>query len=314
MNNIAHRQMVQRATKAKFRGKKTLAAKTPPLYPASAEREFQRVLNGYMALLDKAVKAHLPAMEAAYKRSMRKDARFDADQNLDKTVRAEILGISDQLEKMLEKYGLKTQVEKIAKLTKNTSVREWRKLVNKTLGVDITTDYYNGEAYVRALEEWVVNNVNMIKRIPQNALGDMQAIILDGYLQGKALSEIQHDIQNSYNVSKRYAKFLARDQLATLSSQITQMQHRDAGITKYKWSTSKDERVRPCHRALHGKVFSWDDPPEMWYPTKSRGIVYTGRRCHPGEDYNCRCVAIPVFDIDSLDIPMETKDYKVEFF
>ena len=47
-------------------------------------------------------------------------------------------------------------------------------------------------------------------------------------------------------------------------------------------------------------MFSYDDPPEMWYMTK-HGIVYTGRRCNPGEDYGCRCVALPIFDEDEIE-------------
>lgn len=47
---------------------------------------------------------------------------------------------------------------------------------------------------------------------------------------------------------------------------------------RYVWRTLHDERVRQSHRMNDGHVFSWSDPPE------------TG---HPGEDYNCRCEAVP---------------------
>ena len=72
-----------------------------------------------------------------------------------------------------------------------------------------------------------------------------------------------------------------------------------------RWKTVHDSRVRDCHQSFDGKIFSWDDPPEIWYKTKTRGIVHTGRRCHPGEDYCCRCAAIPVFDINTINVPME---------
>jgi SPP1 gp7 family putative phage head morphogenesis protein len=57
------------------------------------------------------------------------------------------------------------------------------------------------------------------------------------------------------------------------------------GVKKYIWSTANDIRVRDRHRSLNNKVFSYDDPPVV--DKKS------GRRANPGEDYNCRCVAIP---------------------
>jgi hypothetical protein len=36
--------------------------------------------------------------------------------------------------------------------------------------------------------------------------------------------------------------------------------------------------------------------------------AYTGRRCHPGKDYNCRCVALPVFNLPGLNLPWEGKE------
>lgn len=47
---------------------------------------------------------------------------------------------------------------------------------------------------------------------------------------------------------------------------------------QYVWRTQHDERVRTSHRVNDGRIFSWSEPP------------LTG---HPGEDYNCRCEAIP---------------------
>jgi SPP1 gp7 family putative phage head morphogenesis protein len=53
-------------------------------------------------------------------------------------------------------------------------------------------------------------------------------------------------------------------------------------VEEYVWSTSRDERVRPSHSAKDGKRFKWNDPPSD-----------TG---HPGNEIQCRCVAIPVLD------------------
>jgi len=71
-------------------------------------------------------------------------------------------------------------------------------------------------------------------------------------------------------------------------------QHRQtaAGVSRYEWSSSADERVRPRHRELDGQTFSWDDPPV----TNDDGDTN-----HPGEDYQCRCIAVPVLDDSDED-------------
>lgn len=55
--------------------------------------------------------------------------------------------------------------------------------------------------------------------------------------------------------------------------------------------------MRADHRRLNGKIFSWNAPPIV--------DMRTGRRGHPGDDYQCRCVAIPVFEFEKLDIPVD---------
>lgn len=308
MNNIQHHQMVKEAVQAKFRGNTTLRGKTTPMYPDSAEREFRRVTNGYMKLLNQTLKEHLPAMMAAYKRERRGDTRYDDAQDLDAEIRQELMKVAQELEQKLAAYGLYEMVEKIARLTKTTSLREWKRVVKETLGIDLMDDYYKGDFYEQALRMWVDSNVEKIKTIPTESLGSMRQIILDGYKQGRTIRDISKDIQEEYNVSKHRAQMFARDQVATLNAQITKMQQQDAGCKRYRWSTSHDARVRDCHRALDGKIFNWNDPPEMWYETKKSGRVYTGRRCNPGEDYACRCVAIPEFDLDTINVPMKGQE------
>ena len=110
----------------------------------------------------------------------------------------------------------------------------------------------------------------------------MQAAVTMSALGGGNLKDLAQKIRQIGGVTENRAKLIARDQTAKLNSSLTQAQHESLGVTHYRWSTSKDERVRESHAENEGQVFSWDDPPE------------TG---HPGFEINCRCVAIPVFDV-----------------
>ena len=306
MTNQQHQLTVQEAVEGKFKGKKVIKSRSVPHYPESAEREFKRVTNGYIRLLKKCLMEELPGIMDEYRREQRSDSRFDASLKLAEKVKNALIKVARELEQKLAKYKLNELVRKVAKLTKVNSLNEWKRVCEDTLGIDLLDDYYNGDFYEDALRRWVDENIQKIKSIPNDTLGSMQKIILDGFREGKTITAIQKEIQKEYSVTRRKAQLLARDQIATLNAQLSKLQQEDAGCSKYKWSSSKDSRVRDCHRALDGKIFSWDDPPEMWYETKS-GRVYTGRHCHPGEDIACRCVAIPVFDIDTVDVPIKSK-------
>lgn len=304
MNNKLHQEAVQRAVKDRFRGNQPLKSKAIPAYPESAEREFQRITNGYMRLLNQTLKEHLPAIMNAYKIERNGNTRLDDAQDLDGEVRRELQKVAAELEQKLAAYGLDALVKKVARLSQAATLREWKRICKETLGIDLMDDYYRGDYYEAVLRRWVDENIRMIKSIPMETLGAMRETIRQGFIHGMTITDIQKQIQKEYSVTRHKAQMLARDQIATLNAQVSKLQQQDAGCTKYRWSSSKDSRVRDCHKALDGKIFSWDDPPEMWYETKKAGRVYTGRRCHPGEDFLCRCCAIPVFDFDTIDLPI----------
>ena len=310
MNNIQHQEAVKKAVKKQFRGRSTLNSKSTPLYPDNAEREYQRIAAAYVRLLNKSLKDHLPEIMAEYKVQRNDGVRNDDLRDLESWLRRKFQEIAAELEQRIASYDLRRMVEKISGITQRSSLREWKRSVKNTLGIDLLNDYYDGSFYQDILHRWIDENVTKIKSIPQNTLMEMQQIIQSGFRSGSTIRDITKAIQKEYNLTKGKARMHARDQVATLNAQITKKQQEDAGCKRYRWSDSRDSRVRDCHRSLNGQIFSWDDPPEMWYVTKKKGIVHTGRRCHPGEDYACRCVAIPVFDYDTIDLPIQEKQTK----
>jgi SPP1 gp7 family putative phage head morphogenesis protein len=151
------------------------------------------------------------------------------------------------------------------------------------------------------MAEWIAYNVDLITTIPEDYLNKVNDVIYEGFMSGKTTTRMARDVMSIYGVSKRRAKFIARDQTAKLNGQIQMAQQLDAGITKYTWYTTGDERVRDSHRALNGKQFSWDDAP----------LNSDGRKCHPGEDYGCRCIGSPVFDIETINLPIADDDVQI---
>lgn len=283
--------------KKRFYGHKRLYSKYLPRFPASAERDYFRLCRDYFGLMKECLEEELPTFKEVYRKTINesKNVHHDSADDLWNAITLMFNNISNKLQKKIETFDLGRRLENIARATRKLTVREWRNAIHKTLGIDIREDYYLGDFYQEYLKQWSDQNVDLIKTIPYETLDNMRQLIYDGYVKGTCTTDIAKQINRAYGTGMKHAMFIARDQMSKLNSNLAQAQQRDAGVSHYRWQTCGDERVRESHRALDRKVFSWDDPPE----------TDGGRRCHPGEDYGCRCYPEPVFDLDEITLPVD---------
>ena len=293
----------------KFHGKTKIVSRYKPKFPISAEREYFRLANSYMNELKQVIEENVPGLKAAVYDGTRYDSAKDNEKerknqritNLTRTtadIEAVFANMNTEMEKRLGVFDLKHKLELMANMTRKLTIKEWNKVLEKTLGISLFDDIYNGGTYRELFDTWVDDNVNLISTVPFEALDKMKQTVFDGYVNGRTMTSIMQDIQREYGMSKRHARLIARDQMGKLNCQITKQQHKSAGVTHYEWSDSGDSRVRRSHKELDGKIFDWDKPPD----------VGNGRRCNPGEDYQCRCCAIPVLDLEKLDVPVKESD------
>lgn len=136
--------------------------------------------------------------------------------------------------------------------------------------------------------EWAITNAQLITVMADEVVSDLAGRLRNEWARGARWEDIALLVQDRLSVGRSRAELIARDQVLKLNADMTQERHRAIGVTRYKWSTSRDERVRESHRHLENSIQSWANPPIV--------DPRTGRRDHPGRDYQCRCVAIPVFD------------------
>lgn len=122
-----------------------------------------------------------------------------------------------------------------------------------------------------------VYNKEYAKRLTAEFAEEYQRQFEDGVLKKRVQS------------AEARSRLIARDQISKYNGQLNQTRQGALGISKYRWVTASDDRVRESHASKNGKIFSWDKPP-----------ADTG---HPGEDYQCRCIAQPVFDEGVTDNP-----------
>ena len=110
--------------------------------------------------------------------------------------------------------------------------------------------------------------------------------------EGYRAENLVETIMSERDVTKRKAVFLAKQETSLMVSNYRELRYREIGVNKYQWSTSQDVRVRADHRALNGQIFDWEHPPVT--------NKQTGARNSPGEDFGCRCIAIPVLSDRNL--------------
>lgn len=139
--------------------------------------------------------------------------------------------------------------------------------------------------------EWQNNMDLWIKDFTEKEIISLRKDIQLSTFAGNRHESITKSIQRSYGVTANKAKFLARQETSLLMAKFKETRYTKLGINEYKWRCvvgSKNHPVRPAHKILDGKVFAWENPPittESGQPT---------RRNNPGQDYNCRCMAIPI--------------------
>lgn len=121
---------------------------------------------------------------------------------------------------------------------------------------------------------WERDNANLIADLDRQLFDD----VADALREGRA--DLAQVLADRHKVARSRAALIADNEIGTLNSRVSQARMEEAGVDRYEWSTSNDERVRPKHAALDGTIRRWDDP----HPTEG----------HPGEAIRCRCVALPV--------------------
>lgn len=204
----------------------------------------------------------------------------------------DLAAIIRQIKLAASKFGgLNDFANRLARIAAERNLRDTdSKLINSirsAIGVNISAALSKEGAIQRAVKAAITENIELIKSIPVKYFDRLETIVRKNFETGMRYETIVEKIKEVGNVTESRAKLIARDQTSKMNSSFNQVRQTDLGIDKYIWQTSDDERVRPEHVEHEGKTFRWSEPP-----------ANTG---HPGEDIQCRCVAIPVFDLADME-------------
>ena len=153
--------------------------------------------------------------------------------------------------------------------------------ITETTGIEVTppTDPDAANHFAMTVEEAVkgfsARETRMIGKLIRKATEDgWPAERLEGALRGRAAMGADR------------ARFMAKQGMAVAATDLKASMYISAGLPKYRWQTKNDGKVRSDHAILDGEIFDWSNPPLV--------NQATGLHAHPGQDWNCRCAAIPV--------------------
>ena len=137
-----------------------------------------------------------------------------------------------------------------------------KELFDKIMG-DVRKLYVdNSLKRIAGEEDWLKRE--MLKRINSWATNEADELTLDDLTK------------YAYERGDHIARLFARDQMQRFNKAVTLATYQGAKVTKVKWVTCGDQRVRDSHRELNGLVFDIDKIPAE------------------KDDYNCRCGLVPV--------------------
>jgi SPP1 gp7 family putative phage head morphogenesis protein len=147
----------------------------------------------------------------------------------------------------------------------------------------------------RALME---TQVGLIKSLPLDAAQRVHETTLAALETGQRYAartpEIEEALARAHPAATHKwltnrATLIARTETARTASVLVQARAEHIGVTHYQWQAVMDARTRESHARLDGRVFAWDDPPLSDPPD---------HHSHPGQIWNCRCVAMPILPSD----------------
>ncbi|MDM3316392.1 phage terminase large subunit [Citrobacter sp. Cb220] len=171
---------------------------------------------------------------------------------------------------------------------------------SQAFGIDLTGMLGDG-AIKPEMEKAVNDNVDLITSIHTDFIHDIGAAVFENMKDGGRHENLIDLIKERGEVTRNRARFIARDQTSKLNADLTEARNVALGLDLYEWGGTGDERERENHFVLNSMLCKYSDPTvysddggKTWKKRSTIG-AFIGK---PGEDYQCRCLALPYVSWD----------------
>lgn len=135
-----------------------------------------------------------------------------------------------------------------------------------------------------AYDAVIGEQVGLIRSIGSQHLAKVETLVMQSVAQGRKLDVLTKQLAESYDVTKRRAALIARDQNNKATATFNRTRRLDLGITHARWKHSAAGKVpRPSHVKANGEIYEI-----------AKGMYLDGVWTWPGVEINCRCFDTPV--------------------
>lgn len=276
-------------------------------FPVKIERQFANLLKEALIQLTTPMIKWIESNKYAWQKEIRSDGiqgRFEleAEKEQKQTEAAIFLILS---------FDMTKEVELLIEEFKSFQLNELDKFIQSRLQKPLPyTEAWMGDVSKATLAEVETRLTDTMLEF----YDQVRAFTVDGIRKALQFDELVSGIRNiAKNITEKRSAFIARDLSGKVNADITRNVHLNIlGIKTYTWQTMADERVRgrpeglypkamPSHWDLENKVCKWEDASVYSIDLGITFIPKTERmpKLHPGQDWQCRCVAAP-FDLDAI--------------
>lgn len=197
--------------------------------------------------------------------------------------------VRKRMEQAYDDKRIETLVRGVLRKTDKRNRKELRDRIGSRMGIStkeltrLTDIEGQVDALVEETQQWV-------EQLRDETLQMYTNNTLQAIREGSSLEDVMKQFDGLVEKRRNHARFTARNQIQNFSSVTTTIRARNLGITRARWVTSGDERVRgrpggkypdavPDHWWAEGKEFNLNE-----------GLTFpSGAVLQPGMDFNCRC-------------------------
>ena len=170
-----------------------------------------------------------------------------------------------------------------AQSARNRSERELARILREG---GFTVRWRMTPAMRDVMQATIGEQVGLIRTIPQQYLGEVEGMVMRSVATGRDLASLYKEIRSRYNLTKKRAALIARDQNNKATATLLRVRQLEVGITEAIWvHSTAGKKPRPTHVANSGRVY---DVAKGWFDPAIRKYIW------PGTEINCRCVSRPV--------------------